>query len=146
MKSPRQIFGFEAASNLKKHGVSFAEAMTVFDDALSSTLPDDQHSNDELRFITVGMSLRQRLLFVVYTDILSSIRIIGARLATATARNSMKKRELDPLALGRPWTSARAFAGSTMPACSRERMSFLSLQISLKLFQTPKPSMRRSAA
>ncbi|MBB5064996.1 BrnT family toxin [Granulicella mallensis] len=45
MKPPRQIFEFDAAkaaSNLKKHGVSFAEAMTVFDDALSSTLPDDQ--------------------------------------------------------------------------------------------------------
>jgi uncharacterized DUF497 family protein len=68
MKPPRQIFEFDAAraaSNLKKHGVSFAEAMTVFDDALSSTLPDDQHSNDELRLIAVGMSSLQRLLFVV---------------------------------------------------------------------------------
>ena len=68
MKPPRQIFEFDAtkaANNLKKHGVSFAEAMTVFDDVLSSTLPDDQHSNDELRFITVGMSSQQRLLSVV---------------------------------------------------------------------------------
>jgi uncharacterized DUF497 family protein len=94
MKPPRQIFEFDAAkaaSNLKKHGVSFAEAMTVFDDALSSTLPDDQHSNDELRFITVGMSSRQRLLFVVYTDTVSSIRIIGARLATATERKQYEE-------------------------------------------------------
>jgi uncharacterized DUF497 family protein len=52
----RQIFEFDpakAASNLKKHKVSFAEAITVFDDPLASTLPDDQHSVDENRFITV---------------------------------------------------------------------------------------------
>ena len=55
----------KAASNLKKHGVSFPEAMTVFDDPLSSTLPDDQHSTDESRWITVGKSSRQRILFVV---------------------------------------------------------------------------------
>jgi uncharacterized DUF497 family protein len=82
----RQIFEFDpakAASNLKKHRVSFAEAMTVFDDPLASTLPDDQHSTDESRFITVGMSSRQRTLFVVYTESVSGIRLIGARTATA---------------------------------------------------------------
>jgi uncharacterized DUF497 family protein len=47
---------------------SFAEAMTVFEDPLASTLPDDQHSLDEDRFITVGMSFKHRLLFVVYTE------------------------------------------------------------------------------
>ena len=55
----------KAVFNLKKHGVSFSEAMTVFDDPLSSTLTDDPHSEDELRFITVGRSSRQRILFVV---------------------------------------------------------------------------------
>jgi len=73
----------KAATNLKKHGVSFTEAMTVFDDPLSSTLPDDQHSEDEPRFITVGRSSRQRILFVVYTEAVSSTRLIGARAATA---------------------------------------------------------------
>ena len=73
----------KAASNLKKHGVSFAEAMTVFEDPLASTLPDDQHSANENRFITVGMSFKLRLLFVVYTETTSGIRIIGARPATA---------------------------------------------------------------
>jgi uncharacterized protein len=85
MSSPRQIFEFDpakAASNLKKHGVSFAEAMTVFEDPLASTLADDQHSLDENRFITVGMSFKLRLLFVVYTETTSGIRIIGARPAT----------------------------------------------------------------
>jgi uncharacterized DUF497 family protein len=73
----------KAAGNLKKHRVSFAEAMTVFDDPLSSTLPDDDHSEDELRFITVGRSARQRILFVVYTESISGTRLIGARAATA---------------------------------------------------------------
>jgi hypothetical protein len=73
----------KAATNLKKHGVSFPEAMTVFDDPLSSTLPDDQHSDEELRWISVGKSSRQRILFVVYTETNSGIRLIGARAATA---------------------------------------------------------------
>jgi uncharacterized DUF497 family protein len=73
----------KAASNLKKHGVSFPEAMTVFDDPLSSTLPDDQHSYEESRWIVVGKSIRQRILFVVYTETNSGIRLIGARAATA---------------------------------------------------------------
>ena len=86
MSSHRQIFEFDpakAAANLKKHGVSFGEAMTVFDDPLASTLPDDQHSEDENRFITVGESSRHRILFVVYTDSISGIRLIGARTASA---------------------------------------------------------------
>ena len=73
----------KAASNRKKHGVSFAEAMTVFDDPLSSTLPDDPHSIDETRLITVGRSSRQRILFVVYTETISGTRLIGARPASA---------------------------------------------------------------
>ena len=73
----------KAASNLKKHGVTFAEAITVFNDPLASTLPDDQHSTDEIRFISVGMSSKRRILFVVYTETISGIRLIGARPATA---------------------------------------------------------------
>ena len=81
----------KAAANLRKHRVSFTEAMTVFSDPLSSTLPDDQHSEAEERFITVGMSGRKRLLFVVYTETTSGIRIIGARLATATERRQYEE-------------------------------------------------------
>jgi uncharacterized DUF497 family protein len=69
MPTHRQIFEYDsakAAANLKKHGVSFAEAMTVFDDPLASTLPDVQHSEDETRFIPIGLSSRHRILFVVY--------------------------------------------------------------------------------
>ena len=81
----------KAVSNLKKHGVSFAEAVTVFEDELSSTLLDELHSEDEERSITVGMSDRQRLLFVVYTESTSGIRLIGARLATATERRQYEE-------------------------------------------------------
>jgi uncharacterized DUF497 family protein len=81
----------EAAANLKKHRVSFDEAATVFDDPLSSTLPDDQHSEDENRFITVGMSIKQRLLFVVYTEEDSRIRLIGARPVTAAEREQYEQ-------------------------------------------------------
>ena len=94
MTYPRQIFEFDqtkAAINLKKHGISFAEAMTVFGDPLASTLPDDQHSVDENRFITVGMSFNHRLLFVVYTETTSGIRLIGARVATATERKQYEE-------------------------------------------------------
>ncbi len=83
------IFEFDprkATSNLKKHGISFTEAVSVFDDPLASTLPDDQHSVDENRYLTVGTSDRQRVLFIVYTESTSGIRLIGARLATATEK------------------------------------------------------------
>ena len=90
------MFRFEfdpakAAANLKKHGVSFDEAATVFDDPLSSTLPDDQHSDDENRWITVGRSIKRRLLFVVYTEDDSRIRIIGARPVTAAERKQYEQ-------------------------------------------------------
>jgi len=81
------IFEFDpkkAQSNLKKHGVSFREAMTVFDDPFAATFPDELHSDDENRSITIGLSSRQRLLFISHLDHVDSIRIIGARLANAT--------------------------------------------------------------
>ena len=67
------------------------EAATVFDDPLSTTLLEDQHSFNEDRFITVCESSRQRLLFVVYTETTSGTRLIGARLATATERNQYEE-------------------------------------------------------
>jgi hypothetical protein len=54
----------KAAANLKKHGVDFREAATVFDDPLSTTFPDDDHSTSEQRFLTIGMSAPGRLLVV----------------------------------------------------------------------------------
>ena len=58
----------KSAANLRKHGVSFAEAGTVFGDELSITVPDPDHSDKEDRFITIGWSNLPRLLMVAHTD------------------------------------------------------------------------------
>ena len=76
----------KAKQNLKKHGVSFEEALTVFYDPLSATFDDPDHSVDEYREITVGSSSRERLLVVAHTEREESIRIISARPATAHER------------------------------------------------------------
>lgn len=81
----------KAAINLRKHGVSFDEGVTVFADPLRSVLRDDEHSLDEQRFISVGCSTRGRILFVVYTESDSSVRLIGARVATATERKQYEE-------------------------------------------------------
>jgi uncharacterized protein len=72
----------KAALNLKKHGVSFEDAAAVFGDPLAGTIPDPEHSTEEPRFITIGVTLAQRLLVVVHTDRADRIRIISARAAT----------------------------------------------------------------
>jgi len=77
---------FKAKSNLRKHGVSFAEAGTALLDPLSRTDADPDHSFEENRFITFGMSARKRLLVVAYTDTGEAIRLISARLATKSER------------------------------------------------------------
>jgi uncharacterized DUF497 family protein len=69
----------KAAENLAKHGVSFPEATTVFRDPLSATGADPDHSLDEERFITFGVSTLGRLLVVAHTDHGDTIRIISAR-------------------------------------------------------------------
>jgi hypothetical protein len=72
----------KAQSNRIKHGVSFEEAATVFQDPLSVTIPDPLHSQEEERLVIQGMSADQRLLVVVHTDEGEAIRLISARLAT----------------------------------------------------------------
>jgi len=76
----------KADDNLRKHGVSFDEAVTVFYDPLSATFDDEKHSADEARFITVGYSARGRLLVVAHTERKAHVRIISARRATARER------------------------------------------------------------
>lgn len=77
---------FKAKSNLWKHRVSFEEASTALLDPLSKTALDCDHSNEEQRFITFGMSARRRLLVVSYTERGKVIRLISARLATRRER------------------------------------------------------------
>jgi uncharacterized DUF497 family protein len=76
----------KASENLKKHGVSFKEAATVFGNSLSITYPDPDHSIDEDRFITIGESRQARLLMVAHTERGDNIRIISAREATRQER------------------------------------------------------------
>ena len=77
--------------NLKKHGISFQEAKTVFNDPLSVTSSDSLHSIDEERFIDLGLSSQGRLLIVVYTERQQNIRIISCRKATNKERNFYEK-------------------------------------------------------
>jgi uncharacterized DUF497 family protein len=76
----------KAAENLRKHRVSFDEAATAFFDPLSMTVPDPDHSVAERRFITMGISSGGRLLVVAHTERGSTLRIISARLASASER------------------------------------------------------------
>ena len=72
----------KAAANLRKHGVSFDEAASVFFNPLSVTGDDPDHSIDERRFVTFGMSSSGRLLVVAHTAHDETVRIITARPAT----------------------------------------------------------------
>ncbi|MBD0363193.1 MAG: BrnT family toxin [Coleofasciculus sp. C3-bin4] len=81
----------KARTNLKKHGVSFAEATTVFGDSFAVTIDDPLHSIDEERFVTIGYSEAQRLLVVVHTDRGDNIRIISARTATRRERQTYEQ-------------------------------------------------------
>jgi uncharacterized DUF497 family protein len=76
----------KAARNLVKHGVSFAEASTAFDDPLSVTITDPRHSLNEERFVLFGLSLGGRLLAVCHTDRGGTTRIISARMMTRHER------------------------------------------------------------
>jgi uncharacterized DUF497 family protein len=78
----------KARVNVQKHQVSFEEAATVFGDPLSVTIDDPLHSKVEERFITIGLSIRSRLLLVVHADRGDQIRIISSRIATANERKA----------------------------------------------------------
>ena len=75
-------------ANLKKHGVSFEEAKTVFNDPFALTIEDPKHSQHEQRFIDIGYSARGRFLVVVYTERADKIRIISSRTATRSEREA----------------------------------------------------------
>ncbi len=76
----------KAAANKRKHGISFDEAATVFADTLAFVFPDQDHSEDETRFLIIGMSETGRILVVSHTDREDRIRIISAREAIRKER------------------------------------------------------------
>ena len=81
----------KAEANLRKHGVSFTEAGTVFGDDLAITVPDPDHYKDEDRYITIGWSNRRRSLMVSHTDRGDLIRIISARELTRAERKEYEE-------------------------------------------------------
>ena len=72
--------------NIRKHGVSFQEATTIFGDPLAGTIPDPDHSRGETRFVTIGNSSGNHLLVVCHTEQGENLRIISARRATSHER------------------------------------------------------------
>ena len=76
----------EGGRNLAKHDVSFDEASTVFGDPLAGTILDPQHSGEEPRFVTIGVSTGRRLITVAHAEREDRIRIISARPATRRER------------------------------------------------------------
>lgn len=76
----------KATSNLRKHGVSFAEATTAFGDFLSILLPDPDHGLGEERYLVLGRSDRSRLLVVAFVERPPRTRLISARLASRAER------------------------------------------------------------
>lgn len=76
----------KAAENFKKHRVSFHEAAAVLEDPLSTTFPDEAHSEREAHFLTIGASTRGQVLVVAHTERNDTVRIISARRATRRER------------------------------------------------------------
>ena len=72
--------------NYRKHGVSFEEAATVFNDSLSVSFPDPGHSVGESRYVMIGISRFGKLLVIAHTDRDEAVRIISAREATRKER------------------------------------------------------------
>ncbi len=81
----------KAAANLKKHGISFEEAVTALEDPLAVVTPDFAHSIEEQRFICFGLSDQNRLLAVAFTEQDAIIRIITAREVTPKERKQYEE-------------------------------------------------------
>jgi uncharacterized DUF497 family protein len=81
----------KAISNLKKHSISFEEGATIFNDPLIATISDPDHSEDEERSISMGISMQGRLLVVIHTERNERIRLISCRKATTAERKAYEK-------------------------------------------------------
>jgi uncharacterized DUF497 family protein len=81
----------KAAQNLRKHNVTFEEAATVFRDDLSITIPDPDHTMEEERFITVGLSSQNRLMMIAHVERGDCIWIISARELTPRERRQYEE-------------------------------------------------------
>ena len=78
----------KAAANVRRHGVQFSEALGVFSDDYAITITDDESDPNELRFVTLGVGIKGRVLVVVYCYRGENIRIISARNAGRLEREN----------------------------------------------------------
>ncbi len=88
------VFKWDSAKarlNQAKHGVSFEEAQTVFRDPLGGMVDDPRHSINEQRLVLIGMSDRQRLITVMFTEKGDRIRLISARQVTRAERRAYEE-------------------------------------------------------
>jgi len=81
----------KAAANVKTHGVSFEEAVTVFQNPLAKVHTDPDHSESERREILIGHSAQRQLLLVAFTDRRGKIRLISARKVTRRERREYEE-------------------------------------------------------
>ena len=79
--------------NERKHGITFEEAKTIFNDPFGITINDPDHSDDEYRYLDIGFSSKGRVLIVWYTERSENIRIIGCRKATNFERKAYEKND-----------------------------------------------------
>ena len=98
MKSGFEWDEKKAKANLKKHKVSFEEAKTVFNDPLLITFPDEEHSEAEDRYISIGTSAPNKVLLVIHTERETAedtlmIRLISCRKATASEQKTYEEGE-----------------------------------------------------
>ena len=83
--------GAKADANIRKHGVAFEEALTVFADPLARIFDDPDHSDEEPRELIIGHSARRRVLIVSFAEQGSLTRIISARKATKRERHDYEE-------------------------------------------------------
>jgi uncharacterized DUF497 family protein len=81
----------KARINLRKHGVTFEEAGTVFEDPLATYYQDPDHSITERRYLTIGTSVKGRLIHIAFPDRAGRIRIIQARELTRNERQQYEE-------------------------------------------------------
>jgi len=83
----------KATSNLRKHGIEFADAVGIFEDDWALTIKE-QHVEGEQRFVSIGLDFLGRLIVVVYTYRNDNIRIISARRTTKRERKSYEQKRI----------------------------------------------------
>ncbi|OHX37713.1 hypothetical protein BJL95_07890 [Methylomonas sp. LWB] len=80
-------------NNIRKHGVDFRQAVYVFADPFALSMPDNEHSDDEERWLLLGKNLNEQILLVVHTFRYDDmIRIISARKATQNEKATYTRR------------------------------------------------------